>query len=151
MSATASLREEHAVILQTLDVLEGLAGRAADDVDPLAWPRLLAWLGSFADERHHAKEERLLFPALEAAGLPRDGGPIAVMLEEHEAGRALVRAMGEAPVAERRRLAREYACLLRAHIAKENDVLFELADALLGPREVERLLRAYEAADLATI
>ena len=150
MTATAALRMEHAVILEALDVLEAAAERCAGAEPPpdAAWAALMDWLRSFADARHHGKEERLLFPALEAAGVPRAGGPIEVMLEEHDLGRGLVRAMGEAPPAQRRERAREYVRLLRAHIAKENEILFDLADAVLDPPAVDALVRAYAAADL---
>ncbi len=149
-SATAALRDEHQVILKALDVLAAAAERLAraEPVPEAAWSGLLEWLRSFADARHHAKEERWLFPALEAAGVPRAGGPIGVMLEEHDLGRALVRGMRKGPAAARAAGARTYVDLLRAHIHKENDVLFELADALLDARAVEALARDYAAADL---
>lgn len=149
-TATAVLRMEHRVILKALDVLDAAAGRlaAAESVPEAAWSALLDWLRGVADARHHAKEERLLFPALEAAGVPRAGGPIAVMLEEHDLGRALVRDMREGPAAHRAARAWEYVRLLRAHIAKEDEVLFELADALLDAPAVDALRRGYAAADL---
>ena len=150
MSATAALREEHVLILEALDVLEAAAAGGGDDggkAEP--WRALLDWLHDFADARHHAKEELWLFPALEIAGVPHPGGPLSVMLEEHERGRALVRALRVAAPAERSGLARDYARLLRAHIAKENDILFDLADALLEPGAVETLVRAYAEADAA--
>jgi hemerythrin-like domain-containing protein len=150
MTATAALRLEHTVILKALDVLEAAAERrvAAESVPEATWSALLDWLRSFADARHHAKEERLLFPALEAAGVPRAGGPIEVMLEEHERGRALVREMRGVPAARRGVLARDFVRLLREHIAKEDQVLFELADAVLDLSAVEALVQAYAAADL---
>lgn len=150
VTPTGVLREEHRVILKALDVLEAAAERLVADVvvpEP-AWLALLDWLGRFADARHHAKEERLLFPALEAAGVPRAGGPIGVMLEEHDLGRALVRDMRAGPAADRAARAWEYVRLLRAHIAKEDEVLFELADALLDAPAADALRRGYAAADL---
>jgi hemerythrin-like domain-containing protein len=39
---------------------------------------LIGWLRGFADRTHHAKEERSLFPALAAAGISSEGGPIEV-------------------------------------------------------------------------
>ena len=94
VTATGALRDEHRVILKALDVLEAATDRlaAGSPVPEAAWSALLDWCVHFADARHHAKEERLLFPALEAGGLG-SGGPIAVMLEEHEMGRRLVRGM----------------------------------------------------------
>jgi len=149
-TATAALREEHRVILRALDVFEGSAERlaAGEPVPAAAWSALLDWLGRFADARHHAKEERWLFPALEAAGVPRAGGPTGVMLEEHDLARALVRGMREGPPADRAARAREYTRLLRAHIDKEDHVLFDLADGLLEAPAEAALLGGYAAADL---
>ena len=39
---------------------------------------------NFTNTCHHGKEEESLFPALEKEGMPREGGPIARMLYEHE-------------------------------------------------------------------
>ena len=56
---------------------------------------ILEFLRVFVDKCHHGKEEDLLFPALIAGGVPKEG-PIAVMLHEHEMGRRYVKAMSEA-------------------------------------------------------
>ncbi len=146
-TATQTLRDEHVLILRALDVLE----RALEPATPLSpgwWAQLLTWLRAFADRSHHAKEEAALFPALERAGLPREGGPIATMLAEHDEGRALIQAMDLAPDAgARAAAARRYVALLRAHIARENEVLFPMADAVLDDEGQRDLARAFEAAD----
>jgi hemerythrin-like domain-containing protein len=90
-----------------------------------------------------------LFPALEAAGIPREHGPLGVMLAEHELGRTFVRRMTEAFDAlvrgdqkARDRFvynARGYANLLRMHIQKENEVLFPMAEHVLSEAEQTRL------------
>ncbi|SRR6266545_878764 len=147
MTPTDVLREEHRVILRALDLLEVAARRLAAG-RPLPeewWAAIIAWLRGFADTNHHAKEERLLFPAMVKAGVPLSGGPIGVMLEEHERGRALIRAMeaGEGSACAAR--AREYVTLLREHIDKENGVLFPLADAVLDEAAQRGLGREFEA------
>jgi hemerythrin-like domain-containing protein len=146
---TDVLRDEHRVILLALDLLEAAAIRLARGL-PLPdgwWPEIVAWLRAFADKNHHAKEEASLFPALVKAGVPSDGGPIGVMLEEHARGRALVTAMeaGEPPT--RAVKAREFVALLREHIDKENDVLFPLADAVLDEAAQRALQREFEAVE----
>lgn len=146
---TGQLREEHQVILRALALLERL-GRALDagqavDRGHLAWLR--GFFETFADRCHHGKEEQHLFPALERHGIPRAGGPLAVMLQEHEEGRALLRAMAQG---DDRRVAgaiRAYAALLRAHIDKENGVLFPLAEQVLPEGEQKRLVEAFEAVE----
>jgi hemerythrin-like domain-containing protein len=146
---TDVLRDEHRVILRALDVLEMAAAQLVRG-RPLPdgwWPEIIAWLRSFADKNHHAKEESSLFPAMVKAGVPSEGGPIAVMLEEHERGRALVRAMEAGAAAARAAKAREYVALLREHIDKENGVLFPMADAVLDDRAQGALAREFEAVE----
>jgi hemerythrin-like domain-containing protein len=139
-SPIARLLDDHRVILRALDLLETAASRSPDDAPPAAWwDALIAWLRAFADANHHGKEERCLFPALARAGWPSNSGPVAVMLEEHDDGRGLLRAMESADGAARTRAARDYVWLLREHIDKENAVLFPLADTALDESARERL------------
>jgi hemerythrin-like domain-containing protein len=149
------LRNEHEIILQALDTTEEIArqvaGGKAVAADTLAG--ILEFLRLFADRMHHGKEEDLLFPMLETKGLPRQGGPVAVMLHEHDLGRALIRNMVEASeqfsagaadaAARWAEAAREYAALLRAHIQKENDILFRIAEQVLSPAEQAQLAQAF--------
>ncbi len=148
---TGRLREEHEVILRALGVLErfGRALEAGEAVDRegLAW--LQRFFGTFADRCHHGKEEQHLFPALERHGIPREGGPIGVMLQEHEEGRALVRAMAQEDGHRAAEAIRAYAALLRAHIEKENGVLFPMAEQVLPESEQHGLLRAFDAVEEA--
>jgi hemerythrin-like domain-containing protein len=76
------------------------------------------------------------------------------MLSEHGRGRELIHEMElassrfqESPEVSGRRWAQaamEYSDLLREHIAKENDILFEMADSLLTSEEQERLAQQFE-------
>ena len=150
-SPTRILVDEHTVILRALDLLEaGVSRLEAGTAPPEAWwQNLVAWLRGFADETHHGKEERLLFPAMSrAGGLPCGGDPIAVMLHEHVEGRMLVTAIanGAADAARRARAGHAFAGLLRAHIDKENLILFPMADAALDPPARAALLEAFAAA-----
>lgn len=144
-TATSRLREEHRHILGVADALAVLVAAADDgrwDVD--AFADCVTFIRLFADACHHGKEEDLLFPELEAAGMPREQGPIAVMLHEHRQGRALAQHMAGALDAARagdetaraalRNGAIAYVDLIRAHIQKEDNILFAMADqAVRGP------------------
>lgn len=149
MRATSSLMEEHEIILRGLRVLEALASRAAAgaELPAQAVNGVLDFLSGFADAHHHGKEEGILFPAMEEAGFPRDGGPLAVMLDEHQQGRALIATLREAaakPDAAFARAARAYAALLSQHIEKENQVLFHLADQALAGEDRRRVEEAFD-------
>jgi hemerythrin-like domain-containing protein len=144
------LRGEHAVIERVLALLEREVRGQVEGAPPIASPArwCVEFLQRFADACHHAKEESALFPLLEAHGLPRGGGPIGVMLHEHDLGRALVRRMADAlacaDAGAFAAAASEYAALLRQHIAKENDVLFRLAESRISPDDAIALAQAFE-------
>jgi hemerythrin-like domain-containing protein len=146
-SPTDILREEHRLILRALETLERAAERleVTGSLPDGVWDTLLEWLGAFTDRNHHGKEERLLFPAMVKAGVPAEGGPMAVMLAEHNQGRAIVLAMTHGPTPGRAARAREFVELLRAHIAKENEIVFPLAEAVLDEQTVWELCRAFQA------
>lgn len=141
MKPTEDLAHEHRAVERMLRILAAVAGRlesgAAVPRDRLA--AAVEFLQVFADRCHHGKEETALFPALEAAGVGRAGGPLGAMLEEHEEGRALVRRMAGSldAGAEFAAAARSYVGLLARHIGKEDSVLFPMADRLLST-EVQR-------------
>jgi hemerythrin-like domain-containing protein len=151
MTPTEILREEHRVILAALDTLEMAADRlAAGRPAPEPWwEDMLAWLGAFVERTHHAREEQSLFSVMAKAGAPTSGGPIAVMLEEHAEGRGYVQALAREGGAARVAAARNYARLLRAHIDKENEVVYPLAEAVLDRPAMEEVARGFERVDSA--
>jgi hemerythrin-like domain-containing protein len=160
MTATTILRKEHEAILKMLDATEEVAKQIEQGVTPETevLSGLLEFLRLFADRCHHGKEEELLFPMLEKKGLPRDGGPVGVMLMEHDQGRALIRQMIEAAESfaggnraaanDWARAARGYTQLLRSHISKENNILFVMAEQLLSDAEQEELSAGFEKVEL---
>ncbi len=152
-TATEALKKEHRVIERVLAVLEELT-RTPGEVNSATWEKALDFIRNFADKCHHLKEEKILFPALEEHGIPREGGPIGMMLMEHEEGRGYVRGMTDAlahvkdtPDSAKKTLvenASAYLRLLSQHINKEDDVLFQMADEVLTPEEQKQLLREFE-------
>jgi hemerythrin-like domain-containing protein len=152
---TAELREEHRLILKVVDVLEEIMSRGStsDELDLEGVSDCITFFRQFTDACHHGKEEGLLFPELEAHGMPVQGGPIAVMLEEHRIGRSLVARMAESVEAAladaeeaRVRLlgaARDYVELIRGHILKEDGILFDMADLMIVGPACAQLCEAY--------
>ena len=151
MTPTEELVREHGDILVMLQIVREMVRRleAGEPVDPDHLENAVDFIRNYADKYHHAKEEDFLFPAMEEAGVPGEGGPIGVMLAEHDEGRGYVRTAAEAIDAYRGGDAaagkiiaanlRNYAGLLESHIAKENQVLYPIADARIaepGQREL---------------
>lgn len=145
MDAITILEHEHEAILFGLGILDRAAAMAvAGNAEARAdLPELVRFFSGFADACHHGKEEGILFPALEAAGMPREGGPIGVMLEEHRLGRSFIRDMSGAldtgDYSNFARAADAYSGLLRAHIDKENRTLFPAGASALGKERLSAM------------
>ena len=156
MSATDVLKDEHRGVERMLAIVEAATRRlkAGSDVPADLFLKAVDFFRGFTDGCHHAKEEEKLFPALEQRGLARSGGPIGVMLAEHEQGRAHVRVMAEAAAryakgdqsatAKLISSGRGYVTLLRQHIGKEDGVLFPMADQILSDAEQAQLEEEFE-------
>ena len=156
MEATDILSSEHRVIERVIAVLETAAARL-ENGQPVRvglWLDAADFIKNFADGCHHRKEEGVLFKSMVASGMPLEGGPIAVMLADHEQGRIYTRAMraaaerlqaGEADAAvEVIRNARAYAGLLRQHIFKEDRILFPMADKVIPAAQHAQVSEDFE-------
>jgi hemerythrin-like domain-containing protein len=159
MDAIETLMGEHRVIEGGIDALVAFADevlRGSDDRAELA--RFVTFIREFADAHHHGKEEDILFKVMVEAGFPERGGPIGVMLMEHDMGRARVKVLADHAAGsgswtpeERGRIAEAahgYAQLLREHIHKEDAILYPMAEQRLPPHLLDRVneeCQAFEA------
>jgi hemerythrin-like domain-containing protein len=156
VEATQELTTEHGAVLVGLRILDKIAAaieekdeRALEDLE-----RLLDFFKGFVDDCHHGKEEDVLFPELERRGVEREGGPIGVLLAEHEVGREHVRAIADGLQRLRRgddgaasaisEHAQAFDSVLREHIRKERDVLFPMADRLVPDDAAATLAEKFE-------
>ena len=160
MKPTEVLKEEHHGVKLSLRALgklcEKMAAVGPNDASAAEHDlaRLIEFFRVFVDKCHHAKEEEILFPALLAAGLPKQGGPVQVMLNEHELGRKMVSNMDVAltnfrrdkqqALPELKEAAESYIQLLTDHIAKEDNVLYPFADANLSDAIQADMVAAFE-------
>ncbi len=156
------LMSEHRLIERAIDALFGYTGtlEAGEASTKAELGAFVAFIAGFADTHHHGKEEDILFRAMTDHGMPADAGPLAVMLHEHEEGRGYVKLMAEAAQGEGELVeadrsqviwaAKSYGNLLRAHIQKEDQVLYPMADQMLPEpawRDIEKAFDAFEAED----
>ena len=161
MKSVDRLVAEHDIIERGLDVLEKAVARIESGQPiPDEFPKWApGFFSQFADKCHHAKEEDLFFPLLKERGIPEEGGPIGVMLHEHDVGRDCVRRMRGASEADEfdgvqfAAAAKEFIPLLRQHIFKENNILFEMAGNLMSEADDadmnEKFSRVEQERDLA--
>ena len=156
MKATEILMDEHVVIVRVLDTLETAVQTAPVNKAVRSEFFLTAadFIRGFADGCHHRKEENVLFQAMNRSGVAVQGGPIGVMLNEHEQGRVLTRTMRSGAEkwqagqqegkAEALKAAEQYILLLRQHIAKENNVLFPMSDRAISTANQEQVAEDFE-------
>ncbi len=134
MQITQALLGEHGVLYALFEYVENdLAGMETLAEVQRAAAALTATLGS-----HARIENEILFPSLEPQLGP--GGPLPVMREEHD---EIEDALGDvASAASRDAAARRirYALqIARDHFAKEEQVLFAMAQQMLDGAELDRM------------
>lgn len=148
--ATQDLRKEHDAILHVLKIMDAMiSDDKKEETEMLQYLReVVNFLKIFADKCHHGKEENHLFVELEKHGLPNQGGPIGVMLHEHNQGREYIALMNKCletkDVKAFIAAAANYRDLLRSHIEKENNVLFVMADRVLDEARQDELFETFE-------
>jgi uncharacterized protein len=150
------LMNDHQTTEQVFEAVErALAGPA----EPA--PGLLRdagrYLAEYVDGCHNKKEENHLFPLIEQRGIPRHGGPLAVMLMEHEQNRVLLSQLtplidayvaGDAGVLrELRTVFAEYAALMKNHFWKENDILYPMARRVMNAADGQAVVAGIEATE----
>ncbi len=148
--ATDLLNSEHRTILSVLDVLDAACSsfEAGEAVPANVVPDLVRFFREYADDFHHAKEENILFLRYHDRGMPRGFGPVAVMMHEHDAGREHLAAFERAFAAGNRAATalagRDFSGLLRAHIDKEDEVLYPMGNRILSADDQAWLLREFD-------
>jgi hemerythrin-like domain-containing protein len=156
MKATQQLKDEHEGIKLMLNIMETISDglNKGNELNIDHYEKILEFIKGFADKCHHGKEEDILFPALVDKGMAKDGGPIAVMLYEHQLGRGYIKSLSMAFDDFKKgnnhtksniiSSSMSYVDLLRNHIEKENNILFMMADKILNESEQSKIFDAFE-------
>jgi hemerythrin-like domain-containing protein len=159
VNATQCLRDEHQLILKVIDCFEIALRKAREsgEISREVFEPFVEFFRGFADKCHHCKEEDRLFPCLERKGLPREDGPIGVMVQEHAVARQRVSmiaqelqaADGGDPVSKQTVLDHglKFIELMRGHINKEDHCLFGMADEMIRDADLVTLSEAYQSAE----
>ena len=158
--STASLRRDHELIEKVIKAMEAtiqLLNEGKQIPESILYP-VIDFSKNFTDVCHHSKEEQALFPALEQAGMPKNMGPIAMMLIDHERSREIGKHMEESakkyidsknPTNLINDM-KQYIEHITENLWKENNKLFMMAEARLQyvSEKVDRELTNIEESKL---
>ncbi|MBT3982294.1 MAG: hypothetical protein HOE90_13130 [Bacteriovoracaceae bacterium] len=137
MQCTEILMKEHETILARVSQLEQtLESKVSENIEAI--DKTIEFIQKYADEFHHAKEEDIYFKWMIDKNPMFEGGPIHCMLDEHNKGRSFIKTA----VAEMDKIKSDpthseeqvkesltnFIDLIRAHIDKENNVLYQMAE-----------------------
>ena len=161
--STASLRRDHDLIEKVIKAMEStiqLLNDGKQIPESILLP-VIDFSKNFTDVCHHSKEENSLFPALEQAGMPRNMGPIAMMLMDHERSREIGKEMESSAKdyissGNSTKLIsdmQQYVEHITEHLWKENNRLFMMAEARLQyvSKKVDKELNEIEELKLKEI
>jgi len=150
------LMDDHQAAEKVIAALERGFERASGP-EPALVGAAIDFFTVYLEGCHHQKEERHLFPQLEARGLPKQGGPLGVMLVEHEENRRLLgefERLGRAYVEgdtlkleELRRVFGAYAALMKQHFWKENDILYPMGLRVVTLADQSELIAGFSACE----
>lgn len=152
MKATDLLRDDHQLIERMLAALAMATVQLEQGapVRPGFFLGVVEFFEGFVHGVHYRREEGVFFPAMERAGAPRTAGPLAVAIREHEKSRGTARGMrsaaerwDEGDESARQQLAEEArrtVALLKQHIAREDQLLFPMAEDMIPERDHFQLL-----------
>lgn len=156
MTPTEILKHEHKIILLVLNAAEEAVSsmKVAGKIKVSEVEKMLDFFKNYADRCHHAKEEKLLFVKMQEKGMPKERGPIAVMVKEHEFGREKLRAVaaalsraGQGDMSAKDKIIEDltgYINMLRDHIAKEDNILYPMGDKIFTEEDQNSLREAFE-------
>lgn len=161
--STASLRRDHDLIEKVIKAMEStiqLLNDGKQIPESILLP-VIDFSKNFTDVCHHSKEENSLFPALEQAGMPRNMGPIAMMLMDHERSREIGKEMESSAkdyISSGNSIKlisdmQQYVEHITEHLWKENNKLFMMAEARLQyvSKKVDKELNEIEESKLKEI
>ena len=146
------LVKEHDSILKMIKITQTILNTTdvktvkIDHVD-----QIIDFIINFADKYHHLKEEDVLFMEMEKHG----------MLSEHDKGRVFIKqaldAVGKLKLGDDRAFEElklnllNYCALLTNHIAKENNILYPMAQRILPSNVVLAMTKQFETTNSSTV
>lgn len=143
------LMDDHQATERVFDAVEKAFGKPEGPA-PQMIADMMRYFEIYLDGCHHKKEENWLFARMAELGIPMEGGPLAVMIGEHEQNRVILahmRPLADAYVAgdpdaraPLQRAFAQYIGLLKEHFWKENDILYPMALRLFGDDDARHVI-----------
>ncbi len=153
---------EHDLIKRMLVIVNNAAAQleSGKNVEPEVFLQAVDFIRNFADRFHHAKEEEILFKVMQERGIPVEGGPIGMMLTEHDQGRNFTKGIEEAA----KRVqegdesakkdiignARNFSQLLSNHIHKEDNILYPMGNNVFTSDDQKFLEQEFDRVEQET-
>ncbi len=147
------LTDDHTTIEKVFAAVERTLA-SPERMSPVFAANVVDFLGVYVEECHNKKEENHLFPLIRERGIPAEGGPLAIMLAEHERQGILVKTVVEhgrafaegdpAALPPFRGAFEEYAALCREHYWKENDILYPMAVRVMSSEDEAVVMKGIE-------
>ena len=160
---TGLLRKDHELIEKAISAMQttvSLLKNGKKIPESILLPTI-DFSKNFTNVCHHGKEEDALFPALGKVGVPTNMGPIRKMIMEHETTKQITEKIEEfakdyLETEDSTKLVDAlelYVEHVNAHLWKENNRLFMMADARLQAygKEVKNALKETESTKLAQL
>jgi len=150
-----TLLEEHGIIVSATDLAKDagklLARNETGRYEQLV-RKLISFFRLYADQYHHYKEERILFPEMSNRNELLEAGVIHEMFQNHEDFREMVKCAEQFLDAKEYLKAQAqlniYIEALLDHIAVENDEVFQMAETLFSSGELEKMYFRFEDCDV---
>jgi hemerythrin-like domain-containing protein len=149
-----ALIEEHRVLEMVLGALTLEIQSVQDQPFPIeSFKQTVDFLTNFTDHWHLIKEEERLFPLLWEKGVPLENGPLGKMMAEHETSRRQLARIRTHFTAVQQDLdalplllaeVTAYIRLMRQHMRKEEQSVYNVARTLLDRKDNARLAREFE-------
>ncbi|MCE7733622.1 MAG: hypothetical protein GPJ54_02010 [Candidatus Heimdallarchaeota archaeon] len=143
------LMEEHRNILRGVKLLELTGKMATDQVLPITEAKdLIQFFKKYADDGHHAKEEKILFSRLyeKDDGLRKESSPLSVLADQHITARKLIANISHMDNKFPYHV-EDYSALLKRHIDIEDEIFPVLATDYLNEVEIALILTDFQAED----
>jgi hemerythrin-like domain-containing protein len=152
MKATDLLQDDHHLIERALATLATATTQLERGAPcrPGFFLGVVEFLEGFVHALHYQREENVLFVAMERRGASRTAGPLALAIREHQTSRAAARTIRMAAErweggdeSARDDLAnecRQLVSVLKQHIAREDQLLFPMAQDMIPAEDHFQLL-----------